>query len=169
MGDKTLTVRRAPASMGQMKPEQELILQQAHERIAMQKLALQSGGISSFSEVGSDVNAAAEFPTKVICLTEVVSVDELRDDAEYKEIVEDMREESEKFGSLVNLVIPRPSQTGEVIPGVGKVFLEYANITDSARAKVALHGRRFGENVVCAAYYPEEKFSIGDYGTIAVA
>ncbi|XP_042446041.1 splicing factor U2af large subunit B-like isoform X2 [Zingiber officinale] len=168
MGEKTLTVRRATASMGQMKPEQELILQQAHEHIAMQKLAFKSGGISPFPEAGSVVNAAVELPTKVICLTEVVSVDELRDDAEYKEIVEDMREESEKFGSLINLVIPRPSQTGEMIPGVGKVFLEYANIADSARAKVALHGRRFGENVVCAAYYPEEKFSSGDYDTIVV-
>ncbi|XP_074591495.1 splicing factor U2af large subunit A-like [Curcuma longa] len=168
MGDKTLTVRRATASMGQMKPEQELILQQAHEHIAMQKLAFKSGGITSFPETDSVANAAVELPTKVICLTEVVSVDELRDDAEYKEIVEDMREESEKFGSLINLVIPRPSQTGEVIPGVGKVFLEYANITDSARAKVSLHGRRFGENVVCAAYYPEEKFSTGDYDTVAV-
>ncbi|WOL13342.1 splicing factor U2af large subunit B isoform X2 [Canna indica] len=194
MGDKTLTVRRATASMGQMKPEQEMILQQAHEHIAMQviqinssgieptksliafcllrlsclmkKLALQSGGISSYAAIGLVANTAIELPTKVLCLTEVVSMAELRDDEEYKEIVEDMREESEKFGSLVNLVIPRPSLTGELIPGVGKVFLEYANIADSARAKVALHGRRFGENVVCAAYYPEDKFSTGDYGAI---
>lgn len=33
-------------------------------------------------------------------ILKVVSVDELRDDAEYKEIVEDMREESEKFGKF---------------------------------------------------------------------
>ncbi|CAL9071264.1 unnamed protein product [Musa textilis] len=169
MGEKTLTVRRATASMGQMKPEQELILQQAHEHIAIQKLALQGGGASHFPGVALGANTSAELPTKVVCLTEVVSVDELRDDEVYKEILEDMREESEKFGSLVNVVIPRPGPTGGAISGVGKVFLEYANVSESARAKVALHGRRFGENVVSAAYYSEEKFSTGDYGTMDVA
>ncbi|CAL9189240.1 unnamed protein product [Musa hybrid cultivar] len=169
MGEKTLTVRRATASMGQMKPEQELILQQAHEHIAIQKLALQSGGASHFPGFALNANTSAEPPTKVVCLTEVVSVDELRDEEVYKEILEDMREESEKFGSLINLVIPRPGPTGEAISGVGKVFLEYANVTDSARAKVSLHGRRFGENVVSATYYSEEKFATGDYDATVVA
>ncbi|XP_064941044.1 splicing factor U2af large subunit B-like isoform X4 [Musa acuminata AAA Group] len=169
MGEKTLTVRRATASMGQMKPEQELILQQAHEHIAIQKLALQSGGASHFQGFALNAIISAEPPTKVVCLTEVVSVDELRDEEVYKEILEDMREESEKFGSLINLVIPRPGPTGEAISGVGKVFLEYANVTDSARAKVSLHGRRFGENVVSATYYSEEKFATGDYDAMVVA
>lgn len=50
-----------------------------------------------------------------------------------------------------------------------QVFLEYANVTDSARAKVSLHGRRFGENVVSATYYSEEKFATGDYDAMVVA
>lgn len=37
-------------------------------------------------------------PTKVVCLTQVVSVDELKDDDEYEEILEDMRMEGGKFG-----------------------------------------------------------------------
>lgn len=36
--------------------------------------------------------------SKVICLTEVVSADELRDDEEYEDIMEDMKQEGEKFG-----------------------------------------------------------------------
>jgi splicing factor U2AF subunit len=39
-------------------------------------------------------------PTKVVCLTQVVSADELRDDEEYVDIVEDMREEGRKYGIL---------------------------------------------------------------------
>lgn len=50
-----------------------------------------------------------------------------------------------------------------------QVFLEYENVADSARAKIALHGRRFGGNVVSATYYSEEKFSTGDYDAIVVA
>ena len=37
-------------------------------------------------------------PTKVVCLTQVVSPDELRDDEEYEDILEDMREEGRKYG-----------------------------------------------------------------------
>jgi len=39
-------------------------------------------------------------PTKVVCLTQVVTADELRDDEEYEDIVEDMREEGRKYGIL---------------------------------------------------------------------
>ncbi|XP_058083989.1 splicing factor U2af large subunit B-like isoform X2 [Magnolia sinica] len=161
MGDKTLTVRRATAS-GQAKPDQEIILAQAQQHIAFQKMVLQAGG-TPLPGVGLVSGLVAENPTKVVCLTEVVTADELRDDEEYEEILEDMREEGGKFGPLLKVVIPRPDPTEEGIPGVGKVFLEYADTEGSAKAKAALNGRRFGGNIVTAVYYPEEKFSSGDY------
>ena len=37
-------------------------------------------------------------PTKVVCLTQVVSADELKDDEEYEDIMEDMRLEAGKYG-----------------------------------------------------------------------
>ncbi|RZR76142.1 hypothetical protein BHM03_00000766 [Ensete ventricosum] len=118
---------------------------------SMKKLVLQSGSASHFPVVALGANTSAELPTKVVCLTEV-AVAALA-----------------SLGSLLNLVIPRPSPTGEAISGVGKVFLEYGNVADSARAKIALHGRRFGGNVVSATYYSEEKFSTGDYGPMVMA
>ncbi|KAJ4981611.1 hypothetical protein NE237_032448 [Protea cynaroides] len=157
MGDKTLTVRRATASSGQAKPDQEIILAQAQQQLAMHKMVLQAGG-ANLPEVAMAPRALVETPTKVVCLTEVVSVDELRDDEEYEEILEDMREESRKFGSLVNLLVPRPNPNGVPIPGVGKVFLEYADTAGSAKAKAALGGRKFGGRTVVAIYYPEEKY-----------
>lgn len=41
--------------------------------------------------------------SKVICLTQVVSADELRDDEEYEDIMEDMKQEGEKFGIFSSL------------------------------------------------------------------
>ena len=38
--------------------------------------------------------------SKVICLTQVVNANELRDDEEYEDIMEDMRQEGEKFGNF---------------------------------------------------------------------
>jgi splicing factor U2AF subunit len=64
----------------------------------------------------------------------------------------------------VELVIPRPSPTGEEGPGVGKVFVEYSDTAGAAKAKSSLHGRKFGGNAVVAVYYSEEAFANRDYG-----
>jgi splicing factor U2AF subunit len=63
------------------------------------------------------------FPTKVVCLTQVVSADELKDDEEYEDIMEDMRLEAGKYGNLVKVVIPRPDPSGQPVAGVGKASL----------------------------------------------
>ncbi|KAA8515277.1 hypothetical protein F0562_018493 [Nyssa sinensis] len=163
MGDKTLTVRRATISNGQVKSEQENILAQAQQHIAIQKMVLQAGGVN-VPGVGVGHIATMETPTKVLCLTEVISTTELMDDQEYEEILEDMRDEGGKFGDLMNVVIPRPNPNGELVPGVGKVFLEYSDITSCANARDALSGRKFGGNTVMAVYYEEEKYHNRDYG-----
>ncbi|KAK7401491.1 hypothetical protein VNO78_13017 [Psophocarpus tetragonolobus] len=149
MGDKTLTVRRANqgANPQQPKPEQESILMHAQQQIALQKLMLQPALVA----------------TKVVCLTHAVSADELKDDEDYEEIVDDMRQECSKFGTLVNVVIPRPPPDGEPAPGVGKVFLEYVDIDGATKARAGLNGRKFDGNQVVAVFYPENKFAQGDY------
>lgn len=38
--------------------------------------------------------------TKVVCLTHAVSSDELKDDEDYEEILDDMRQECSKFGNF---------------------------------------------------------------------
>lgn len=38
--------------------------------------------------------------TKVLCLTHAVSADELKDDEDYEEILDDMRQECSKFGNF---------------------------------------------------------------------
>ncbi|XP_023004972.1 splicing factor U2af large subunit A-like isoform X4 [Cucurbita maxima] len=146
MGDKTLTVRRANQGTNQPKPEQESVLLHAQQQIALQKLMLQPGAVS----------------TKVLCLTQVVSPEELINDEDYEDIMEDMRGEGEKFGTLVNVVIPRP-RPNDAAPGVGKVFLEYADIDSATKARAGLNGRKFGGNQVVAVFYPENKFAQGEY------
>ncbi|XP_074285870.1 splicing factor U2af large subunit A-like isoform X1 [Silene latifolia] len=147
MGDKTLTVRRANQGTVQPKPEQEIVLQHAQQQILLQKLMFQPGAL----------------PTKVVCLTQVVTADDLKDDEEYQDILVDMKEEGEKFGPLVNIVIPRPGPNGELLPGVGKVFLEYADTDGSSKARTGMNGRKFGGNHVVAVFYAENKFAEGDY------
>ncbi|XP_038978897.1 splicing factor U2af large subunit B [Phoenix dactylifera] len=77
--------------------------------------------------------------------------------------MEDMRGEGGKYGNLANVIIPRPGPNGEPVPGLGKVFLEYADTEGSTKARQGLHGRKFGENQVVAVFYPEIKFAQGEY------
>ncbi|PQQ04161.1 splicing factor U2af large subunit B [Prunus yedoensis var. nudiflora] len=149
MGDKTLTVRRANQGANQPKPEQESVLLHAQQQIALQRFML--------------LQPPSSVATKVVCLTQVVTADELRDDDEYEDILEDMRLEGGKFGPLVNVIIPRPRPDGELSPGVGKVFLEYADVDGSTKARTGLNGRKFGGNQVVAVFYQEDKFAQGDY------
>ncbi|ESQ50591.1 hypothetical protein EUTSA_v10022618mg [Eutrema salsugineum] len=81
MGDKTLTVRRANQGTTQPKSEQESVLLHAQQQVAFQRIMLQQGTAA----------------TKVVCLTQVVTEEELRNDEEYEDIVVDMREEGGKF------------------------------------------------------------------------
>ncbi|XP_011013810.1 PREDICTED: splicing factor U2af large subunit A-like isoform X2 [Populus euphratica] len=163
MGDKTLTVRRGTESGGQSRSEQENILAQAQQHIAIQKMALQAG-VMNLPGVGIPLAESSHSPSKVLCLTEAIAMEVLADDVEYEEILEDMREECCKFGTLINVVIPRPSQTEEQISGAGKVFLEYSDTSSCSNARSALNGRKFGGNTVNASYYPEDKYHNGDYG-----
>lgn len=41
-------------------------------------------------------------PTKVLCLSQIVAPDELKDDEEFEDIMEDMRQEGGKFGINLN-------------------------------------------------------------------
>ncbi len=80
--------------------------------------------------------------TEVLCLLNMVTEEELRDDEEFEgrsisfdgfvlvkevflfsiDIMEDVREECGKYGFVKSLEIPRPIQ-GVDVPGVGKVKL----------------------------------------------
>lgn len=60
--------------------------------------------------------------TEVLCLLNMVTPDELRDEDEYEDILEDIREECNKYGVVRSIEIPRPIE-GVEVPGCGKVSL----------------------------------------------
>lgn len=53
----------------------------------------------------------------------MVTPDELRDEEEYEDILDDIREECGKYGVVRSLEIPRPIE-GVDVPGCGKVSIE---------------------------------------------
>lgn len=63
-------------------------------------------------------------PTEVLCLLNMVMPEELVDDEDYEEILEDIREECCKYGTVRSIEIPRPVD-GVEVPGCGKVSRQH--------------------------------------------
>eukprot|EP00543_Licmophora_paradoxa_P008457 CAMPEP_0202445466 /NCGR_PEP_ID=MMETSP1360-20130828/4290_1 /ASSEMBLY_ACC=CAM_ASM_000848 /TAXON_ID=515479 /ORGANISM="Licmophora paradoxa, Strain CCMP2313" /LENGTH=425 /DNA_ID=CAMNT_0049061753 /DNA_START=72 /DNA_END=1349 /DNA_ORIENTATION=+ len=96
--------------------------------------------------------------TRVVELKSMLTMDDLQDENEYQDILEDTTEECSQFGSLLNVIIPKPGQVG-----VTKIFLEYATLEEAAKAIQGLAGRTFDGRRVEATYFEEERFQRKDY------
>ncbi len=107
--------------------------------------------------VAAPIQVAAAAPTTVVELKQMLTPQDLVNDAEYEDILEDTRDECAPFGTLKNIVIPR---TG---PGATKIFLEYVNVEDAGRAIAGLAGRTFDGRKVEAVFFDPAKFANQDY------
>jgi len=103
----------------------------------------------------------AAVPTRILVLKEMVTPQDLVDDQEYKEILEDVEQECGKYGQVLRVVIPRPDPNA-VVPGLGKVFVEFAAAEQAAKARAEVEGRQFASRTVAAEYLSEEKWAAQD-------
>ncbi|KAL8439851.1 hypothetical protein Efla_004377 [Eimeria flavescens] len=108
--------------------------------------------------------AIGEKPSRIVQLLNTIYQEDLMTDASYEAALKDIRAEAEKYGPLEEVTIPRPNEDLSYKPGVGKVFLVYGDVTSARRAQLMLNGRRFDQSrVVCAAFFPEQRFKEGHY------
>ncbi|CZU00385.1 splicing factor U2AF large subunit [Plasmodium falciparum NF54] len=122
--------------------------------------------ILSNSIIGLQVQASrkiGEKSSKVVQLTNAVFQEDLIVDSQYEEILKEVKEEAEKYGTLQNIVIPKPNKDLSYTEGVGKIFLHYADEATARKAQYMFNGRLFEKRVVCAAFYSEEHFLKGKY------
>uniref|UniRef100_G1NYV1 U2AF homology motif kinase 1 n=1 Tax=Myotis lucifugus TaxID=59463 RepID=G1NYV1_MYOLU len=94
-------------------------------------------------------------PTPVLRLLNVLDGDYLESEEGHTDAVEDVREECQKYGPVVSLLVPKES------PGRGQVFVEYANAGDSKAAQKLLTGRLFDGKFVVATFYPLSAYKRG--------
>ncbi|CAL8085646.1 unnamed protein product [Calicophoron daubneyi] len=96
-------------------------------------------------------------PTEVLCLMNMIEPAELEDDEEYEDIVEDVRAECSKYGVVRSLEIPRPIP-GVEVPGVGKIYVEFASLIDCQKAATALTGRKFNQRLVVTSFFNPDHY-----------
>ncbi|XP_039979492.1 splicing factor U2AF 65 kDa subunit-like isoform X3 [Xiphias gladius] len=139
LGDKKLIVQRASVGAKNANPTS----------IIETPVTLQVPGLQRLQNSG--------MPTEVLCLLNMVMPEELVDDEDYEEILEDIREECCKYGSVRSIEIPRPVD-GVEVPGCGKIFVEYVSAADCQKAMQALTGRKFANRVVVTKYYDPDMY-----------
>ncbi len=96
------------------------------------------------------------------------------DDDYYKDLYEDVKEETAKFGNALEIDIPRPDpvifrvyfilqKTGIAGPSVGKIFVRYQFLIPAKQARYRLTGRTYDRRTIVVSFYPEEKFDAKEY------
>jgi splicing factor U2AF subunit len=99
--------------------------------------------------------------TRIVVLLNMVAAEDLATDQDHQELVAEVREECAKFGNLLSIKIPRPSDAGIEASAVKKIFLEYATVQDAAKAQGELNGRKFGPNTVMTSFLSEGDYAAG--------
>jgi splicing factor U2AF 65 kDa subunit len=107
-------------------------------------------------------------PSLVVQLLNAVYAEDILDDDDYNEIVKEVKSEALRFGQIESLKIPRPSSINANPLGVGKIFVQFADMTSARKFQQEMNGRTFdGSRVVCAAFYPIDRFTQGKYALFA--
>lgn len=104
-------------------------------------------------------------PSRILVLTNMVSEDELMDDNEYRDIVEDVSAELNKYGRVLSVVLPRPASVDPTSngKGVGKVFVEFSRVDEAVKARGEVEGRQFANRVVGVEFMSEDKYNNRDF------
>merc|ERR1740129_572524 len=102
-------------------------------------------------------------PTTVVQLLNAVYQEDLMDDQDYDDIMAEVHAMASKHGVVSRVVIPKPAKDGSYVDGVGKIFVSFLDLTASRKFQMDSNGRKFEQRVVCAAFYPVDKFADGKF------
>ncbi|XP_023945937.1 splicing factor U2AF 50 kDa subunit [Bicyclus anynana] len=154
--DISMTDQAIAGLNGMQLGDKKLIVQRASIGAKNSTLAM-TGAAPVTLQVAGLTLAGAGPATEVLCLLNMVTPDELRDEEEYEDILEDIKEECNKYGCVRSIEIPRPIE-GVEVPGCGKVFVEFNSIADCQKAQQTLTGRKFSNRVVVTSYFDPDKY-----------
>lgn len=74
------------------------------------------------------------------------------------EICEDVKEECQKYGEVLEVKVPRPSGGSRQSAGVGKIYVKFDTPESASKALRSLAGRKFADRTVVTTYFSEVCF-----------
>ena len=97
-------------------------------------------------------------PSKVLCLKGIVVGSDMQGEAEYLDLVDDIRCECEKYGKVESVALPKPGEKG-----MGNAYLEYETVEEAMAARKVLITKRFNGKFVTASFHPEVMYLERDF------
>ncbi|CAD6504180.1 BgTH12-05914 [Blumeria graminis f. sp. triticale] len=116
-------------------------------------------GVNAMSMLAGTTSTGLE-EGRVLQLLNMVTPEELIDNDDYDEICEDVKEECEKFGKVLDMKVPRPTGGSRQSNGVGKIFVKFDTSESAAKALRSLAGRKFADRTVVTTYFSEENYEV---------
>ncbi|KAI9803995.1 MAG: hypothetical protein M1833_000276 [Piccolia ochrophora] len=153
-----------------------------HLRVARASIGVQQAsglemGVNAMSMLAGTTSTDVE-EGRVLQLLNMVTPEELMDNDEYEgmaflsptqseilkrwlsEICEDIKEECEKFGPVLDMKIPRPAGGSRQSNGVGKIFVKFDTPESAGKALRSLAGRKFADRTVVTTFFSEDNFEV---------
>lgn len=149
--------------------------------VGLQQQIAIDGGVGAISMLAGATAVDTREKSRVVCLMNMVTADELLNDEEYEgkflfphftsplstfpltdsesEIKEDIEEECSKYGTILECKIPRPAGVRSSA-GVGKIYIKYEDAEKAQTAIKSLAGRQFSRRTVLATEFSEEGFDV---------
>lgn len=132
-------------------------------------------GVNAMSMLAGTTSSGLE-DGRVLQLLNMVTPEELIDNEDYegmlfrllresilltiqKEICEDVREECEKYGKVLDMKVPRPTGGSRQSNGVGKIYVKFDTPESAGKALRTLAGRKFADRTVVTTYFSEVRNS----------
>ena len=133
-------------------------------------------GVNAMSMLAGTTSQGLE-EGRVLQLLNMVTPEELIDNEDYEgmnkqrwnrcftdyyvpEICEDVKEECEKYGKVLDMKVPRPTGGSRQSNGVGKIFVKFDTPESAGKALRALAGRKFADRTVVTTYFSEVSWSL---------
>ena len=110
------------------------------------------------------VKPSSIIPSRVVLFINCLTPEDLMDDEEYEDILRDFREECMKYGTVLNIEIPRPDkESGTCRDCVGKVFVKFLKLESAKKARFNLSGRLFNGRICVASFYKEMSYEVREF------
>eukprot|EP00594_Rhizosolenia_setigera_P008585 CAMPEP_0178967966 /NCGR_PEP_ID=MMETSP0789-20121207/17934_1 /TAXON_ID=3005 /ORGANISM="Rhizosolenia setigera, Strain CCMP 1694" /LENGTH=264 /DNA_ID=CAMNT_0020653727 /DNA_START=15 /DNA_END=811 /DNA_ORIENTATION=+ len=148
----------ATANVSSAQPSMMMSASDPNAASAALDFAFGGGGTSVATQQAAVPSSQQQQKTRILVLLNMVMDEDLQLNKTIDDLFEEVQEECQKFGKLVSMKIPRPSDGYPSSTCIKKIFLEYATQTDAINAESQLSGRAFGPNIVQTEYLSEEDF-----------
>ena len=97
-------------------------------------------------------------PTKVLCLNSIIKGLDIEEEEKYNEVKEDLKNECEKYGKVLDIFMPRKDVEDNETPGMGNAYIMFDSVEQSKLARKFLSMKRFNNKLIYIQYIPEENF-----------